>query len=46
MLHCLLGALLSKKLTIVEKLNIIGNEYDISIEGSLRKDVSVMCYVS
>ncbi len=42
-LHRLLGALLSKELTIDEKLNIIGNEYDIPIEESFRKDVSVMC---
>ena len=45
-LHRLLGALLSKELTIDEKLNIIGNEYDISIEESFRKDVSVMCNLS
>lgn len=45
-LHRLLGALLSKELTIDEKLNIIGNEYDIPIEESLRKDVSVMCNLS
>ncbi len=42
----LLGALLSKELTIDEKLNIIGNEYDIPIEESFRKDVSVMCNLS
>ena len=41
-LHRLLGALLSKELTIDEKLNIIGNEYDIPIEENFRKDVSVM----
>lgn len=45
-LHRLLGALLSKELTIEEKLNIIGNEYDIPIEESFRKDVSVMCNLS
>lgn len=45
-LHRLLGALLSQKLTIDEKLNIIGNEYDIPIEENLRKDVSVMCNLS
>ena len=45
-LHRLLGALLSKKLTIDEKLNIIGNEYDIPIEENFRKDVSVMCNLS
>lgn len=45
-LHCLLGALLSKEFTIDEKLNIIGNEYGIPIEESLRKDVNVMCNLS
>lgn len=45
-LHRLLGALLSKELTIDEKLNIIGNEYDIPIEENLRKDVSIMCNLS
>ena len=45
-LHRLPGALLSKELTIDEKLNIIGNEYDIPIEENLRKDVSVMCNLS
>ena len=42
----LLGALLSKELTIDEKLNIIGSEYDIPIEENFRKDVSVMCNLS
>ena len=45
-LHRLLGALLSRKLTIDEKLNIIGKEYDIPIEENFRKDVSVMCNLS
>ena len=45
-LHRLLGALLSKELTIDEKLNIIGNEYDIPIEENFRKDVSLMCNLS
>ena len=45
-LHRLLGALLSKELTIDEKLNIIGTEYDIPMEEDLRKDVSVMCNLS
>lgn len=45
-LHRLLGTLLSKKLTSDEKLNIIETEYDIPIEDSLRKDVSVMCNLS
>lgn len=38
--------LLLKKLTIDEKLNITGNEYDIPIEENFRKDVSVMCKLS
>ena len=45
-LHRLLGALLSKELTIDEKLNIIGNEYEIPVEENFRKDVSVMCNLS
>jgi len=45
-LHRLLGALLSEELTIDEKLNIIGNEYDIPVEENIRKDVSVMCNLS
>ena len=42
-LHRMLGALLSKKLSQNEKLNIIEKEYDIPLEEDLRKDVSVMC---
>ena len=42
----LLGALMSRELTIDEKLNIIGKEYDIPIEENFRKDVSVMCNLS
>ncbi len=38
--------MLSKELTIDEKLNIIGTEYDIPIEDNIRKDVSVMCNLS
>lgn len=45
-LHRLLGALLSKELTVAEKLSIIENEYDIPIEDKIRKDVSVMCNLS
>lgn len=45
-LHRLLGALLSKELTIDEKLNIIGNEYGIPVGKNFRKDVSVMCNLS
>jgi hypothetical protein len=36
-LHRLLGALLSKSITQAEKLNIIGNEYDIPLEDEFRK---------
>ena len=42
-LHRLLGALLSQELSVDEKLNIIGNEYNIPIEENMRKDVSAMC---
>ena len=45
-LHRLLGALLSKKLSVEEKLNIIGNEYDIPIEADMRKEVDTMCNLS
>ena len=45
-LHRLLGTLLSKELTSDEKLNIIETEYDIPIEDTIRKDVSVMCNLS
>ena len=45
-LHRLLGALLSRELTIDEKLNIIGNEYDIPLEENFRKDMSTMCNLS
>ncbi len=45
-LHRLLGALLSMDLTVDEKLNIIGAEYNIPVEDSMRKDVSVMCNLS
>ena len=45
-LHRLLGALLSQNLSVNEKLNIIGNEYDIPMEEDFREDVSVMCNLS
>ena len=45
-LHRLLGALLSGKLTVDEKLNIIKNEYEINVENNLRRDVSDMCNLS
>jgi hypothetical protein len=45
-LHRLLGALLSKSLTQKEKLNIIGNEYDIPLEYEFRKELGSMCNLS
>lgn len=45
-LHRLLGALLSKELTVDEKLNIIEGEYDISVEENIRRDVNIMCNLS
>ena len=45
-LHRLLGALLSGKLTVDEKINIMKNEYEINVENNLRKDVSDMCNLS
>ena len=45
-LHRLLGALLSKELSVEEKLNIIEKEYDIPVESNMRKDVSAMCNLS
>jgi hypothetical protein len=45
-LHRLLGALLSKTLTQEEKLNIIGNEYDIPLEYEFREELGSMCNLS
>ena len=45
-LNRLLGALLSRELTIDEKLDIIGKEYDIPLEENFRKDMSTMCNLS
>ena len=45
-LHRLLGALLSMELTVDEKLDIIGSEYDIPLEENFRRDVSTMCNLS
>ena len=45
-LHRLLGALLSKQLSVEEKLTIIEKEYDIPVESSVRRDISVMCNLS
>ena len=45
-LHRLLGALLSQDLTVNEKLDIIGNEYEIPMEKDFREDVGIMCNLS
>ena len=45
-LHRLLGALLSRELTVDEKLDIIGNVYDIPLEENFRMDMSTMCNLS
>ena len=37
---------MSRELTVDEKLDIIGNEYDIPIEENFRRDVSTMCNLS
>ncbi len=45
-LHRLLGALLSAKLDVDEKFDIIGNEFNIPLESDIRKDVNDMCNLS
>ena len=45
-LHRLLRALLSAKLNVDEKFDIIGNEFDIPLESDIRKDVNDMCNLS
>ena len=45
-LHRLLGALLSAKLDVNTKLDIIGNEFDIPLESDIRKEVNDMCNLS
>lgn len=45
-LHRLLGTLLSKQLSVDEKLAIIEKEYDIPVESDVRRDISVMCNLS
>jgi len=42
-LHRLLGALLSSKLDVQKKLNIINSEYEVPIETNIRKEVDSMC---
>lgn len=38
-MHRLLGALLSKQLSVEEKLTIIEKEYDIPVEAGIRKAI-------
>lgn len=45
-LHRLLGTLFSQDLTANEKLDIIGNEYNIPLEKEIREDVGIMCNLS
>ena len=45
-LHRLLGTLLSQKLDVNEKLDIIGNEYGIPLEENLKEEVNTMCNLS
>lgn len=42
-LHRLLGALLSKQLSIEEKINIVETEYDISVDENIRRELGSMC---
>lgn len=45
-LHRLLSTLLSMKLTVDEKLDIIEKEYSIPVDDRIREDVSAMCNLS
>lgn len=45
-LHRLLSTILSMELSVSEKLGIMENEYQISVDDELRKDVSAMCNLS
>lgn len=42
-LHRLLGALLSKELTIGKKLDIIKTEYGIPVENKFIEELNIMC---
>ena len=42
----MLGTLLSAKLNVDEKFDIIGNEFDIPLESDIRRDVNDMCNLS
>ena len=45
-LHRLLGTILSKKLSVTEKLNILEMEYDIKAEDDVKEVVGTMCNLS
>ena len=45
-LHRLLGSLLSSKLSVDDKLNILANDYHIPIDAEIRKDVNEMYTLS
>lgn len=45
-LHRLLGTLLSEKLKVDKKLDILENEYDIPMEESIEEEVKTMCNLS
>ena len=45
-LHRLLGTLLSMHLSAAEKLNVMEQEYDISVNEDIRKEVGIMCNLS
>ena len=42
-LHRLLNVLLSSKIEVEEKLNILETEYQIPVEGNVRRDIEDMC---
>ena len=45
-LHRFLGTLVSEKLGVYEKIDILENEYHIPMEKSLEEDVKIMCNLS
>ena len=45
-LHRLLNTLLSMKLSVDEKLDIMKNEYSISVDDKLRREMGAMCNLS
>lgn len=45
-LHRLIGALLSEKLEISDKLSILEHEYKIPVDDGIRNEVDIMCNLS